>query len=60
MDLDSITIKNLRNFIKVIEHDGVQNAAKDTGITKSTIYSHVQWLEAKTGCIFIHISPFWS
>lgn len=49
MNLDNITIKNLRIFVDVVESDGIKPVAEKTLLTKSTIYGHLRGLEIKTG-----------
>lgn len=49
MNLDSITIKNLRIFVEVVESDGIKKVAERNVLTKSTVYGHLRGLEIKTG-----------
>lgn len=54
MEIDSITIKNIRVFISVVELGSVKAAAKKIGVSPATIYSHIKWLEEK-----LYIKLFW-
>lgn len=54
MEIDSITIKNIRVFICVVELGSAKAAAKKIGIGPGTVYSHIRWLEEK-----LYIKLFW-